>query len=91
MGKNDFINNAFKETDDLMKRFLGTVGESYKDMQKPEDPKQRQARTREEALEKLIRGLQQWQCLRLLKVLEDYWVIKYPVILPKDGWQQKEN
>ena len=59
MGKNDFINNAFKETDDLMKRFLGTVGESYKDMQKPEDPKQRQARTRAEALEKLLRGFQQ--------------------------------
>ena len=59
MGKNDFINNAFKETDDLMKRFLGTVGESYKDMQKPEDPKQRQARTREEALEKLLRGFHQ--------------------------------
>ena len=59
MGKNDFINNAFKETDDLMKRFLGTVGESYKDMQKPEDPKQRQARTREEALEKLLRRFQQ--------------------------------
>ena len=59
MAKNDFINNAFKETDDLMKRFLGTVGESYKDMQKPEDPKQRQARTREEALEKLLRGFQQ--------------------------------
>ena len=59
MGKNDFINNAFKETDALMKRFLGTVGESYKDMQKPEDPKQRQARTREEALEKLLRGFQQ--------------------------------
>ena len=59
MGKNNFINNSFKETDDLMKRFLGTVGESYKDMQKPEDPKQRQARTREEALEKLLRGFQQ--------------------------------
>jgi len=59
MAKNDFINNAFKETDDLMKRFLGTVGESYKDMQKPEDPKQRQARTKEEALEKLLRGFQQ--------------------------------
>ena len=59
MGKNDFINNAFKETDDLMKRFLGTAGEAYKDMQKPEDPKQRQARTREEALEKLLRGFQQ--------------------------------
>jgi len=28
-------------------------------MQKPEDPKQRQARTREEALEKLLRGIQQ--------------------------------
>ena len=59
MGKNNFINNSFKETDDLMKRFLGTVGESYKDMQKPEDPKQRQARTKEEALEKLLRGFQQ--------------------------------
>ena len=59
MGKNDFINNAFKETDDLMKRFLGTDAEPYKDMQKPEDPKQRQARTREEALEKLLRGFQQ--------------------------------
>jgi hypothetical protein len=59
MAGNDFINNAFKETDDLMKRFLGTVKDSYKDMDKPESPKEKAVKSKEEALEKLLRGFQQ--------------------------------
>lgn len=42
-----------------MKRFLGTVGDQYKNMTAPQEPKGKTPQNREEALEKLLRGFQQ--------------------------------
>ena len=59
MAKDGFIDNAFKETDDLMSRFLGVVGDQYKNMSAPIEPKGKSPQNKEVALEKLLRGFQQ--------------------------------
>lgn len=52
--RSNFINGAFKETDELVKRFLNTVESEYKNVPGPEEPKQ--PASREDALKKLMRG-----------------------------------
>tara|TARA_R110002012_G_C11384188_1_gene583693 strand:+ start:424 stop:594 length:171 start_codon:yes stop_codon:yes gene_type:complete len=52
--KSNFIEGAFKETDELMKRFLNTVQSEYKNIPAPEEPKQ--PVSRQDALKKLMRG-----------------------------------
>ena len=56
--KDNFIESAFKETDDLMSRFLGTIDDQYKNMTAPQEPKGKTTQSKEEALEKLRRGFQ---------------------------------
>ena len=42
-----------------MKRCISKGKDSYKDMDKPESPKEKAVKSKEEALEKLLRGFQQ--------------------------------